>query len=349
MNASRQSLSMETLRGLACILLVAYHVVGSETSNGLRLPTEHFLHDFNDALSHLRMPLFTFISGYVYCYRPLSGAAGRFLLGKLRRLGLPLLVVATLFALVQYLTPGTNESQAPGELWRIYLYPFAHFWFLQALLVVFALVALLEYSGVTRTTRGLLAVLLALWVFYPHRQQLPNIFSLQQAFYLFPHFLLGVLYHRVLEARVQMQRRLTLQMLALLCLGLLTFTPVLNDTQTLSYLSLGFSILLLLLLAGTDVHGPILARLGAYSFAIYLLHVFFTAAMRMVLERVGVGHTLPNVALGLTAGLLGPVLVYRACRPLPWARLLLFGQSLPRRKVARGPLPTARGFPPSAD
>lgn len=350
MNASRQNLAMESLRGLACILLVAYHVVGSEAlANGLKLPGDHDLHRLNEALSHLRMPLFTFISGYVYCYRPLSGSPGRFLKGKLRRLALPLIFVGTLFALLQYLTPGTNTSHEPLELWRIYLFPFAHYWYLQALLVIFALFALLEYSGLTATPRNLLALMLALCFFYPYRQILPGFFSLQLAFYLFPYFILGVLYYRVLEPLVRRHARLLLPALALLCLGYVSFTTGLGDTGTLSYLSLGFSILLLLLAATANVHIPLLARLGAYSYAIYLLHVFFTAATRLVLERLGVTHPYLGFLLGLSAGLLGPVLVYLACKPLLWARLLCFGQALPRRQPVATPLPSATGFPPSAD
>lgn len=350
MHGFRQNLSMETLRGLACLLLVAYHVVGSEPLlNGLRLPADHALHVINAALTHLRMPLFTFISGYVYCYRPLTGQPGRFLGGKLRRLGLPLLSIGTLFALLQYLIPGTNASHEPTELWRIYLFPFAHYWFLQALLVVFALFALLELTGVTRRPNGLLLVLLAAGLCYPHRQLLPDLLALQKALYLLPCFLFGVLYHRVLESRLRRHRPLALPLLTLLTLAALTFTPVLDDTSALGRLSLGLSLLLLLLAATANLRVPLLARLGRYSFAIYLLHVFFTAATRLALERLGLNQPLPGFVLGLGAGLLGPMLIHLACAPLPWARLLLFGQSLPRRSAGTGTLTAASGFPPPAD
>lgn len=347
MYAARQNLAMETLRGLACLLLVAYHVVGSAAlANGLKLPGDHELHRFNEALSHLRMPLFTFISGYVYGYRPLSGGLARFLKGKLRRLGLPLIVVGSLFALLQYLTPGTSASHEPVDLWRIYLFPFAHYWYLQALLVIFALFALLEHAGLPRRPGALLALLLMLGAMYPYREQLPAFFSLRQALYLFPYFLLGVLYYRVLEPRVRAHARLLAPVLALLCLGYGGLTPVLDDAATLSHLSLGFSVLLLLLAATASLRLRLLARLGMYSYAIYLLHVFFTAATRLALEHLGVNQPYPGFALGLAAGLLGPILVYRACQPLPWARLLLFGQALPRRQPATAP---PAGFPPFAD
>jgi len=58
--------SIETMRGLACLMLVAYHVIGSNGSNGLQVPDNGIVRHICDVLSYLRMPLFAFISGYVY-------------------------------------------------------------------------------------------------------------------------------------------------------------------------------------------------------------------------------------------------------------------------------------------
>jgi len=58
------NLRLETLRGLACILLVLYHVVGSDPAQGLML-ADGWLRWLNDGLAYLRMPLFTFLSGWI--------------------------------------------------------------------------------------------------------------------------------------------------------------------------------------------------------------------------------------------------------------------------------------------
>ena len=68
---SRQRL--DTLRGLACLLLVSYHVIGGDRETGLRLPDEHIAARINDFLALVRMPLFSFLSGMVYAWRPLRG------------------------------------------------------------------------------------------------------------------------------------------------------------------------------------------------------------------------------------------------------------------------------------
>lgn len=103
------NLPIETLRGLACLLLVLYHVIGADASLGLRVE-DGPVRWLNDGLAYLRMPLFTFLSGLVYGLRPFAGNSRAFLVGKVRRLLIPMLFVGTLFAVLQALIPGTNSA-----------------------------------------------------------------------------------------------------------------------------------------------------------------------------------------------------------------------------------------------
>lgn len=92
---------IETLRGLACFLRVRYHVLGPFPSSGLRV-ADGLVRWFNDGLAYLPMPLFTVLSGLVYGLRPFAtgDSSQAFLLGKVRRLLIPMLVVGTAFAVV---------------------------------------------------------------------------------------------------------------------------------------------------------------------------------------------------------------------------------------------------------
>ena len=60
-----------TLRGLACILVVLFHVIQSFLVNNI-ITSESFLVMFGALLAFVRMPLFTFLSGYVYSIRPVK-------------------------------------------------------------------------------------------------------------------------------------------------------------------------------------------------------------------------------------------------------------------------------------
>ena len=99
MEKGNRNLEIDTLRGLACLLLVAYHVIGATPSIGLKL-SDGLLRELNDDLAYIRMPLFTFLSGFVYALRPYAGNWSAYLKGKATRLLVPMLFVGTLFALL---------------------------------------------------------------------------------------------------------------------------------------------------------------------------------------------------------------------------------------------------------
>ena len=92
--AQTEHIRLQSARGLACLLLVAYHVIGDPVTGGLRLPASSLYHYFTLLFLPLRMPLFAFLSGFVYAYRPVAyGSRLRFLGKKLRRILVPLVVV----------------------------------------------------------------------------------------------------------------------------------------------------------------------------------------------------------------------------------------------------------------
>lgn len=330
---------IQSLRGLACLLLVLFHVVGDTPWSGLRLPVEHDLQLFNQVLIYWRMPLFAAIAGYVYALRPAGPDWGRFLSGKARRLLLPLLTVGTAFATLQALTPGTNAQ--PEALWEILVLPTAHFWFLQALFLVFIAAALLERLGLLGSARQILLMAAISAVLFLVTDP-PSWFSMENALYLLQYFLLGVA-----ARRVGMLPRAGLLAMGLALLGIalavLTSDRPLWPKQSLVSLALG-SLGTWLLLSLPWQHRW-LVRLGEHSYAIFLFHVFFTAATRMALQRLGVDELPALVAAGMTAGILGPIAVGLAIARMPWAATLLMGAKPPARAGREFSHPLTRESP----
>jgi fucose 4-O-acetylase-like acetyltransferase len=78
------------MRGIAMLLLVSDHVIGSDPKAGLELDYPHPLRLYADTLIHVRMPLFAFIAGYVFGLKPLTADRyAEFMQGKFRRLFIP--------------------------------------------------------------------------------------------------------------------------------------------------------------------------------------------------------------------------------------------------------------------
>ncbi|HEY6073586.1 MAG TPA: acyltransferase, partial [Anaerolineales bacterium] len=193
---SLESARVQTLRGIACLLLVAFHTVGSTAASGLRVPDDSPYREFTNLFVHVRMPLFTFLSGLVYAYRPLrAGHALQFSGKKLRRLGVPFIVASTL---LYFLNLAIHNGVPPLlQMWTIYVFPFKHLWFVQALLVVFAALVVLESLGALSTfTRFMLVFALSLGLYSYGSFESPNIVGLNSATYLLPFFLGGLGAHR---------------------------------------------------------------------------------------------------------------------------------------------------------
>ena len=117
-----ESARVQTLRGIACLLLVAFHAIGSSSASGLHAPDSSAYRHFTNLFVHIRMPLFTFLSGLVYAYRPLRPEQALEFSGKkLRRLGVPLIVATTVLYTLHLVTD--HRVPPASQVWTIYIYP----------------------------------------------------------------------------------------------------------------------------------------------------------------------------------------------------------------------------------
>ena len=315
---------IDTLRALACIALVSFHVVGYTPQSGMELPAGHPLHLLQAGLTPLRMPLFIFLSGVVFC----TGvdrfeAVPRRLVSKARRLLLPLGCVGSLFWLTLALT-GREVGPFGAFLWQ----PFAHFWYLQASFAIMgtALGLLALCHGRVVPAAMALAVLgLAGGALLP--DWVGNPFAIRQAMVFAPFFAAGLVWRAVAMpalAGAAQERAVGLAMVSLAILtGYAAALEIMPLTRT------GAQMVGILGCAGLMLAAPRhagLARLGRSSYAVYLFHVFFTAGTLMGLDRFWSGGPVAAVyGLALVAGLSGPVMLERVLLAVPVLKVLCLG------------------------
>lgn len=313
-------LSIDTLRGFACVLLVAFHVIGNTPDAGLRLPTEHVAHRVNEWLSLVRMPLFSMLSGFVYAYRPpLEGAIWPVLGKKVRRLLVPMLLVGTGFAVLRSVTPGTNPGSQPD--WTLlHVVPVAHYWFLEALFLIFVVVMLLDRVGALANPWHMACA----WIGAACLQlaaPLPFFFAMAGAAYLLPYFLLGVAAHRFYKPLTHAAVATGLLAVLVAALCALCAEPPTSFLRSIEKLVASTCCCLLLLRLRPQLGW--LAWIGSAAFAIFLFHPVFTAATRMVLYQAHVTDVSALWVAGTSAGLAGSILLAMALRTLPIGHLLL--------------------------
>lgn len=325
-----ERLKIDTLRGLACVLLIAYHVIGFNAETGLKL-SEGALRDINDTLVFIRMPLFTFLSGLVYAFRPFSFGGQSFIYKKIRRLLFPMLSVGTIFALLQAFTPGANSNEI--DWLTLHIKPVAHFWFIESLFIVFLFVLICEKLKFFDGFNKFIYVFIFSIVLYISPIN-SDYFSFSGFIYLLPYFLFGMSLVRF---------NFSVNISPVLGLGLLFFlifiiTLIFKgmvpyfEQRSLSSLILGCLGCLILLVVG--IRFKPLAWIGSYSYSIYLFHVFFTAGTRIILHKLNVYDVEIIFSVALATGLLLPILTEKILEKNYFTNVMFLGRGNKKIPVA---------------
>ncbi|KKC27777.1 acyltransferase family protein [Sphingomonas sp. SRS2] len=318
---------VQVTRGIACVLLVLFHIVGGNADDGLRIADDTITRQILDVLIYIRMPLFAFISGYVYALKPLDPVAPRsFLQGKFRRLALPLLSVTTIFYLVALARTPAPPVDAAAGLIRAYFFSYEIYWFLQAMLLIFLILPLLERYLLGHWQGCTVAVLATFALTVPAEPI--DFLSVNGAIFLAPFFFIGIGARRFVGPLSRKQMIILVAVL-LVALGLhidnvATMPPHMGARRG-TWLSLVIGGLTPLLLTAYAPRSSLLARIGHASFAIFLFHIFFVVGTRLLLNRFGVGNMGIQLLAGLFAAIAGPMLLQSVLVRWKTSRRLLLG------------------------
>lgn len=283
---------IDTLRGIACILVVSFHAMWSLINNGLvsELSISNQILLF---LAFIRMPLFTFLGGYVYSLRPvIKGMLPKFIKGKWMRLLLPAVFVGIPISLIQFFF-GTGNNYTINDLIYIPIYPLGVFWYLYAMFIVFLVTSLLDYYKILDSNKKIIIFfLLSLVLFSVNSLREIKLFSIGGAVYLFPFFILGIFSQRNKEVLKEKFRKIIFVMA---CIGgIYVIYKISNNLINISDIKGGnifyflLSILFCLALYLIELKNNLLAWIGIYSYSIYLFHSLLVAAPRIVLSKLGI-------------------------------------------------------------
>ena len=220
---------------------------------------------------------------------------------------------STVQFLVKAAVSGVNKPVQLEEIWRIYLWPFDQFWFLQAIFLCFLTVTVLDRFEFQQRMPGWLVCLGGAVLASAFVPRFTELFSFRGYLYLLPFFILGCGLNR-LAAEL---RAWPIAVVVGACFavgtaieqaawfGLLPLDIQRIDVASLLWVGLSGTFLLVRF----RFHLRPLAWIGASAYAVYLFHVFATAGCRIAWGRLGVTQHAVLFWTGLAAGLLFPIAV----------------------------------------
>ena len=329
--------TIETLRGGAILLVVVGHVIGSTAEGGMKVSDDSFYRYLYDSIiDPIQLPLFTILAGWVYSLKPITYEhVSSFIVKKVFRLIVPMLVVGMCYFFVQNIIPGTNYHGELTNVWKLLFFPYTMFWFLYSLFFIFIIVALLDVNKKMNTILSWsivfcfsIIVLLIRDVFIPIES--PNYFSYKGTLYLLPSFILGVGLNRfktLFQSKMVVNVSIVLLIVCVLIQQLSWFNLIDFAVQKDDVVGLliGFTSGIVLLKTRIEINW--LVWVGSFAYTIYLFHGFGTAGGRILPKMLYLNTSMIIFFTSLTAGLLFPMLVDKYFNKNKLTRILFLGKN----------------------
>ena len=303
----KRVIEMDILRGLGAVLVVLGHSFITHPINIVNIGWCRFLHDF---IYSFHMPLFFFVSGFVYSCKKYN----EYIFKKIRRLLIPYLFFGTVSLFLHVFGGGLVGETVTFQQGVIKLFLYGgDYWFLYTLFLMFAI-----YPCLSKVKRSYVASGACLLIFLQCFIQFPPIFTFSNIVYYFPYFILGdCIKSAIKEKPLKINRGmlLVLAMLALLVyIGAVIFSRIVVNV-ILKYLQAFSMIGLCLIFARLLVSftrknkranflNRFLLASSKYSMQIYLFNGYLLTIIRIILCSIlGVVNPVVIVLALLTGNL----------------------------------------------
>ena len=351
-------------RAIAALCVILHHILQYFPRLGMPFPNAPVLRELSYMLPYVHMPVFSLLAGTVLGVSGRKtrtlGDYARFERKKFLRLMLPYFCIAVLQLVVKTVMGVRGLSEAPASVLGVFVAPHGgampHGWFLYMLMAIFIFWPLLRPVAESRALPLLLAILVgvAVWpISWPEYHRILNgkpfstpYCELHRLSWYLPMFVIGYTYGRHRYSQVRPRTWAVVLAGVVLAAGLLSRLPmILPASEDISHravkwvASLGGAFFVILLCSWWSSKPgrfqSLLAKIGYFSYDIYLFHVIVGHAVVLALRKLGVGGTVTYVLVPVVV--VATVLISwgigKALRRVPLLAFVMLGTPLARRSV----------------
>lgn len=309
-------------KGIGIILVVFGHVNRGLYSSGIYL-SEGIYKTIDNFIYSFHMPLFFFLSGLFFLQSINRRGRKDFIISKIDTIVYPYIVWSLLQGCVEVLlSQYTNSKTSINSVLSLFTEPRAQFWFLYALFMVFAFLAIIyNKKAFSNYLPVLILTTLCLNIY---RDSLTDQFHfIYLSTYLF-FFLAGIMFQKYIERVERYTNGLSLGVVLIVffmfeVVFLRNSQNSYNDAglETAALATTGIVFFSTLSIYLTKYKINILRKLGELSMMIYLMHILAASGIRIILSKLA--HTnnwYAHAFVGTLCGILLPVLavvILRKC------------------------------------
>jgi len=262
-----------------------------------------------------------FVSGYVYHITGEWESKGNrinFILHKFLNLGIPYVVFSVFYITINSFIGATNSNFSLSDILFIWKEPVAQYWFLYSLLLLFVIWTVLSKW----MENYQITILMGVISFISSVTKVPLYEGILEMLSSVVPFGVGTCMTKKSMCWLYEKAKRWYGLIVLIIHVVLTLSYVsMGDksflfSQAMALLGIIASIILIVNIQRKKVIEKTLLSITKYSFAIYLLHTIFTAAIRIILIKIGMNIYWIHVLCGFVAGYAGPVCIVIICKKI---------------------------------
>jgi fucose 4-O-acetylase-like acetyltransferase len=302
-------------KGIGILLVVYGHVARGLYNAGISVSEKTYLL-IDSIIYSFHMPLFFFLSGIFFVGSFNSRGATRLVLSKVDSIFYPFVIWSIFQGCIEAtLSNYTSGTVSFTEVFSLLWEPSAQFWFLYALFLIFAFVAI-TYSFVP--SKYTFIVFVASFLILLKRDLFPGWVIITFIAQNLVYFTFGMLFSQLKNLRLLENTYSMLIILICSCIlqyymhmSLGTENPnmslylFINAVTSILFI-VAFSLLL------SRIRINFIFELGRYSMSIYLMHILLGGGVRVGLQKVfDVNNYFIHLTTGIIVGTVGAILIAR--------------------------------------
>ena len=307
---NNRTISLDIARAITIILVVIGHYMPDNSPNWYAV-LHRFIYSFH-------MPLFLFISGFIYMQTLKKESYLTFVTRKVKRLMIPYFTTSFLVITIKLLSSSNASLEnpvTPFSYIEMFYSPAAGFflWFIWVLFIIFLIIPFF------RTFKAICILSLISIVLYFLPINLPQYFCLAEFKSYFLYFMFGVLFFHLPKAK-QICKNVSLYIYFALLLGLfilMELSSYFNITVILTALvgTAAVCKLSIIITKHANKSKALFINISAASYIIYLLHTTFEGFGKAIVPKV-IAFSNFNISFIICAvlivmiGIIGPYLAY---------------------------------------